>query len=120
MTAGVGSSRSLPRSREGTHARVRTSITHRCVPAGPYFLFQAATNSDPKADPIRGSSRASRTEVTQEGAMCQCHSGAEHVRQRPSTSWRDTLMTNDRPWADRYFELTNDLLTARMNVALAA
>src|SRR5664279_212118 len=29
MTAGVGSSRSLPRSREGTHARVRTSITHR-------------------------------------------------------------------------------------------
>jgi len=29
-------------------------------------------------------------------------------------------MTNDRPWADRYFELTNDLLTARMNVALAA
>jgi len=52
--------------------------------------------------------------------MCQCHSGAEHVRQRPSTSWRDTLMTNDRPWADRYFELTNDLLTARMNVALAA
>src|SRR5664280_44904 len=29
MTAGVGSSRSPLRSREGTHARVRTSITHR-------------------------------------------------------------------------------------------
>ena len=40
---------------------------------------------------------------------------AEHLRHRPQAglSWR--ALINDRPWADRYFELSNDILTARMN-----